>query len=137
MTRGFGYWRRNGTKYNATKITADGHTFDSKHEYQRYCELNLLERGGVIKDLRMQVEFILIPNQYRTEKRYGKNGKELKDKQVLLERKCSYIADFVYTLNETGETVVEDTKSEATRTPEYIIKRKLMLFCCRIQIKEV
>lgn len=130
-------WRRNGTKYNAQKCVVDGITFDSRKEANRYCELKLLERGGVIKDLRMQVEFILIPNQYRTEKRYGKNGKELKEKQVLLERKCSYIADFVYTLNETGETVVEDVKSDATRTDDYIIKRKLMLFCCRIQIKEV
>jgi hypothetical protein len=88
-------WRRNGTKYNAQKATVDGITFDSKHEKERYLQLKLLERGGVISDLRLQVEFELIPNQYATEKRYGKNGKPLKDKQVLLERKCCYLADFV------------------------------------------
>lgn len=130
-------WRRNGTKYNATKVTIDGHTFDSKKESNRYLELKLLERGKVISDLRMQVEFELLPNQYATEKRYGKNGKPLKDKKVLLERRVVYRADFVYTLNETGETVVEDTKSEATRTPEYIIKRKLMLHKYGIRIREV
>ena len=130
-------WRRNGTKYNATKCVVDGISFDSKHEANRYCELKLLQKGNVISDLRLQVEFELIPNQYAAEKRYGKNGKELKDKQVLLERKCSYIADFVYTLNETGETVVEDAKSPITRTPEYKIKKKLLLLKYGIAIREV
>lgn len=130
-------WRRNGTKYNASKVVYDGITFDSKKECKRYMELKLLERGGVIKDLRLQVEFELIPNQYTTEKRYGKNGQRLKDKQVLLERKCSYIADFVYILNETGETIVEDAKSPITRTPEYRIKKKLMLYRYGIRIREV
>lgn len=130
-------WRRNGTKYNATKVMVDGHTFDSKKECNRYLELKLLERAGEISNLRLQVEYELIPNQYATEERYGKNGRRLKPKKVLLERKCCYVADFVYTDNRTGETVVEDTKSEATRTPEYIIKRKLMLSKCGIIVKEV
>lgn len=130
-------WRRNGTKYNASKCIVDGIKFDSKHEAERYLELKLLERGNIISDLRLQVEFELIPNQYAAEKRYGKNGKPLKDKQVLLERKCSYLADFVYIENETQETVVEDAKSPITRTPEYRIKKKLMLYRYGIRIKEV
>ena len=130
-------WRRNGTKYNATKVTIDGHTFDSRKEANRYCELKLLEKGNVIRDLRLQVEFELLPNQYATEERYGKNGRRLKPKEVLLERRCCYVADFVYDDNRTGETVVEDTKSKATRTPEYIIKRKLMLHKYGIKIVEV
>lgn len=128
-------WRRNGTKYNATKVTVDGHTFDSKKESNRYLELKLLERGKVISDLRMQVEFELLPNQYATEKRYGKNGKPLKDKKVLLERRVVYRADFVYTLNETGETVVEDVKG--IRLPEYILKRKMFLYKYGIPIHEI
>ena len=131
------HFRRNGTKFNATKCVVDGISFDSKREATRYCELRLLAKGNIISDLRLQVEFELIPNQYATEKRYGKNGKELKDKQVLLERKCSYVADFVYTDNATGKMVVEDTKSPATRTPEYIIKRKLLLFRYGIRIIEI
>lgn len=130
-------WRRNGTKYNAQKVVYDGITFDSKREAKRYQVLKLLERSGEISNLRLQVEYELIPNQYKTEERYGKNGRRLKDKQVLLERKCCYVADFVYTDNRTGETVVEDTKSEATRTPEYIIKRKLMLAKYGIRVREV
>ena len=130
-------WRRNGTKYNAVKVTIDGHTFDSKHEANRYLELKLLERAGEISNLRLQVEYELIPNQYATEERYGKNGRRLKDKEILLERKCCYVADFVYTDNRTGETVVEDTKSEATRTKDYTIKRKLMLYVYHIRIVEI
>lgn len=129
-------WRRNGTKYNATKITADGHTFDSKHEYQRYCELKLLERAGTITDLQMQVKFVLIPSQYEPDTvKVLKSGKERVVKGKLIERECSYIADFVYQYN--GKMVVEDAKSPITRTKEYIIKRKLMLERHNIRIQEV
>ena len=127
-------WRRNGTKYNAHKTEIDGIEFPSKHEANRYCELKLLERAGEISDLRLQVDFELIPNQYITEKRYGKNGKKLKDKQILLERKVVYRADFVYT-DKDGSQVVEDTKG--FKTKEYLIKRKLMLYVHGIQIQEV
>ena len=93
--------------------------FDSIREKKRYNELLLLERAGVITDLRLQVPFELIPAQRI-------NGK-------VVERPCKYIADFVY--EENGKTVVEDTKG--MRTDKYIIKRKLMLYKYGIQIKEV
>lgn len=128
-------WRRNGTKYNAQKVVYDGITFDSKREAKRYQVLKLLERSGEISNLRLQVEYELIPNQYKTEERYGKNGRRLKDKQVLLERKCCYVADFVYTDNRTGETVVEDCKG--MRVEPYQVKKKLMLWVHGIIIKEV
>lgn len=128
-------WRRNGTKYNAQKVVYDGITFDSKREAKRYQVLKLLERSGEISNLRLQVEYELIPNQYKTEERYGKNGRRLKDKEVLLERKCCYVADFVYTDNRTGETVVEDCKG--MRVEPYQVKKKLMLWVHGIIIKEV
>lgn len=127
-------WRRNGTKYNATKVTIDGHTFDSKHEYQRYCELKLLERAGTITDLQMQVKFVLIPSQYEPDTvKVLKSGKEKVVKGKLIERECSYIADFVYQYN--GKTVVEDAKG--MRTKEYVLKRKMMLWIHGIRISEV
>lgn len=127
-------WRRNGTKYNATKCLVDGIEFASKREANRYLELRLLERAGEISDLRLQVDFELIPNQYATEKRYGKNGKPLKDKEVLLERKVVYRADFVYKDND-GKTVVEDTKG--FRTTEYVLKRKMFLYKYGFPITEI
>lgn len=111
----------NWTKYNNKKITVNGQVFDSKKEANRYKELRLLEKAGAIKDLRTQVKFTLIPSQ-----RDEATGK-------VIERECSYKADFVY--EEDGKTVVEDVKG--FRTKEYIIKRKLMLWRYGIRIMEV
>ena len=108
-------------KYHNVKWEMDGEKFDSQKEARTYAELKLLEKAKEIKNLRRQVPFELIPNQYV-------DGK-------LVERKCMYIADFVY--EENGKTVVVDTKSEATKTPAYRIKRKLMLHVHGIRIKEV
>jgi hypothetical protein len=119
-------------KYYSKKITYNGETFDSKKEYKRYCELALLEKAGHIADLKRQVKFVLIPAQYE-QCTIGKRGGVKQGK--LIERECSYIADFVYIDNETGKKVVEDTKG--MRTKDYIIKRKLMLYMFRIRIREV
>lgn len=122
-------------KYLNCKITINGETFDSKKEYKRFCELSLLQRVGTITNLERQVKFVLIPAQYETFERYGKNGKRLKDGQKCIEKECSYYADFVY--QENGKTIVEDTKSEITKTKDYKIKRKLMLYIHGIKIKEI
>lgn len=104
-------------KYHAKKCGGK----DSKKEYRRSLQLKLLLKAGLISDLREQVPYELIPAH-----RFADGS---------LERSCRYIADFVYTDNETGQTVVEDTKG--VRTKEYIIKRKLMLFVHGIRIKEI
>lgn len=117
------------SKYHSKKTVIDGVVFDSVKEARRYQELLLLERLGEISDLRRQVEYELIPTQ-REPDTVGKRGGIIKGK--VIEKKCLYIADFVY--NENGKTVVEDTKG--FRTPEYKIKRKLMLYTYGIRIKE-
>lgn len=122
-------------KYGNRKIvTADG-KFDSSHEYQRWCELKLLERCGKISHLKRQEKYLLIPAQYETYERISeKTGKKIKDGRRCLEKECSYVADFVYFLP-GGELVVEDAKG--VRTEAYIIKRKLMLQVYGIKISEV
>ena len=107
------------SKYHNKPVVVDGETFDSQREAQRWYELKLLRRAGIITDLRRQVPFELIPAQ----KLDGK----------VVERPVKYIADFVY--NRGGETVVEDAKG--VRTKEYVIKRKLMLYKQGIRVKEV
>lgn len=122
------------SKYHSKKVTVNGETFDSKKEYNRWCELRLLERAGKIRGLQRQVKFELLPAQYRTvATRTGQ-------KRQCVERAVSYIADFVYKeqLVQDGDfcvTVVEDTKG--FRTADYIIKRKLLLFIHDIRIKEI
>lgn len=68
--------------------------------------------------MKLQEKFVLIPAQ----KIDGK----------VVERACTYIADFVYT--ENGKLVVEDCKG--MKTESYKIKKKLMLYVHGIQIKE-
>lgn len=118
-------------KYKSHKTSVNGVIFDSKKEYNRYIELTLLSRSGAIKGLKRQVKFELIPAQYEPDI-INPRGKVKKGK--LIERAVSYIADFVYT-DESGKTVVEDTKG--FRTKDYIIKRKLLLYMHGIRIKEI
>ena len=126
-------WNRyKGNKYGNRKITFDGQTFDSKKEMRHYTELLLLEKAGKIKDLQRQVKFQLIPAQ-REPDTIGPKGGHKPGK--LIEREVSYVADFVYTDLQTGQTVVVDTKG--FRTKEYTIKRKMMLYFHGIRIKEV
>lgn len=114
-------------KYKNKKLTIDGFTFDSKKEYKRYCELKIMEAAGEIYGLELQKPFILIPAQYEKLPN-GKRGK-------CLERAVKYIADFCYIDAKTKKIIVEDTKG--FKTKDYIIKRKLMLYMCCIQIKEI
>lgn len=113
-------------KYKNSKVVIDGIRFDSKKEAGRYIVLKSLEKDGKIFGLRRQVKYLLIPTQYEV-------PDEKKKKRKVLERECSYYADFVY--YKDGKIIVEDTKG--VKTPEYIIKRKLMLYVYGIRIKEV
>ena len=123
-------------KYHNIKTkTFDGIEFDSRKEARRWNELKLLERAKEISNLQRQVKYVLIPAQYETIERYSKKGDRLKDGTKLIERECAYVADFVYTDNRTGQTVVEDTKG--VKTKDYILKRKMMLYFHHIRIKEI
>ncbi len=109
-----------GTKYRNKRTNG----YASKREAKRASLLKLMAEAGMIRNLREQVEFLLIPRQKRP------NG-------TVAERSCSYFADFVYDEFRDGDwrQVVEDTKG--FRTPDYIIKRKLVLFVHGIEIREV
>lgn len=106
------------SKYGNIKTrTSDGIVHDSMKEANRWCELKMLEKAGLIKDLQRQVKFELIPKQ---------DG----------ERAVHYVADFVYV--EDGKKIVEDVKSAVTKkNKEYVIKRKLLLWRHGIRIKEI
>lgn len=106
-------------KYGNAKVTIDGRTFDSKAEAERYSQLRLLERAGVIRGLECQKVFELIPA-------YKKNGKTV--------RAVKYLADFVYW--EKNKIIVEDVKG--CRTDVYKLKKKLFEWRYpELEIKEV
>jgi hypothetical protein len=119
------------SKYHSQKVEIDGILFDSKREANRYRVLKEKAEMGQITSLERQVKFILIPVQKEPD-RLGPRGGMIKGK--VLERECSYIADFTY-YDQEGNYIVEDTKG--FRTPEYIIKRKMMLYLKGIRITEI
>ena len=123
-------------KYRNTKTTVDGITFDSKKEASYYLFLKQKERDGEVSNLRMQVPYELIPAVYEDEVVHLKT----RDKVVTrcVQRATHYVADFVYTVNATGEDEVVDVKSYITRkNPEYRLKKKMMLAFNGIKILEV
>lgn len=98
------------SKYNASKVTVDGHRFDSRREARRYEELKQMEAAGKIAQLELQPRFELQPAfRYRGE----------------AVRKIEYVADFRYLDYERGGLVVEDVKG--MKTDVYRLKRKLFL----------
>ncbi len=111
---------KRGQKYGNTKVVYRGIKFDSKAEHRRWVYLSMLERAGEIRDLRLQVPFVLIPKLAL--KRGGK------------QRETTYIADFTYT-DSDGQSVVEDVKGAIT--PEFRLKRKLMAWVHSIEVQEI
>lgn len=110
--------------------------FDSQKEARRYDELAALEQAGLIRELRMQVDFTLQEAYTDTE------GRRV--------RAIRYKADFTYKKRPAYWTryerqcpdgmwilVVEDVKSRATKTKQYAMKRKMMKERFNIDIQEV
>ena len=101
-------------KYRNRKTETEHGQFDSAKEAKRYAELVELERAGRIANLCRQVPFALVVN-----------GIHIAD----------YVADACY--SEGARLVVEDTKSVVTRKlPVYRLKRKLMLACHGVEVRE-
>ena len=119
------------SKYHNKKVVAGGTVFDSKREAHRWGVLQFLQDRGEISDLQRQVKFVLIPTQREPDTIGPKGGKR---PGKTLEREVAYIADFTYR-DKDGKLVVEDSKG--FRSPEYILKRKLMLWVFGIRISEV
>lgn len=91
------------SKYRNRKVTVNGIKFDSQHEANRWCELKLMERSGMISELERQVKFELIAK--------SEHG-----------RAINYIADFTY--RQGGKTVIEDAKG--FKTAVYKLKKRMM-----------
>lgn len=98
-------------KYHNTKTVLNGIKFDSKLEAERYAQLKILERAGVIRALELQPSFDLLPS-------FRKNGKTW--------RKTVYIADFRYILAKDDRIIIEDVKgSTAVITDVFRLKQKM------------
>ena len=121
-------------KYRNQKIVSWGMKFDSTKEARRYNELSMLEKAGIISDLQRQKKYVLIPTQREPDQKGPRGGIK---KGKVIEKECSYYADFVY--KENGKVIVEDVKGYrgGGAYEVFKIKRKLMLQVYGIRIKEV
>lgn len=100
----------------AKPVCVEGIWFASIAEASRYAELRLLERAGVIVDLRPHPRYPLIVN-----------GAD-----------CgTVVPDFDYYDNEKGVRVVEDVKSPVSRTSLFKLKKKLFRAVYGFDIVEI
>lgn len=104
--------------------TADGITFDSKLEMNRYLFLKELEKRKVIRDLVLQPRF-----KYHVT--YEPEDPELSTEYHKTE---SYYADFRYTTNK-GIEIIEDVKGH--RTPTYKRKKQIVEALFGVTITEI
>lgn len=98
--------------------------YASIKESNRASTLEILEKNGIISELKKQVIFVLAPKQI---------GKNWKGKEIVLRRELKYIADFTY-VNSLNEYTVEDSKGYITSV--YKRKRNLMKKIFNINILE-
>jgi hypothetical protein len=91
--------------------TVYGITFASKKEMCRYLELRDRLIRGEIRDLTMQVTFILQPAFVYANKK---------------EQPIKFTIDFVYYDKKIGCVIHEETKGMRTR--DYILRRKMFLY---------
>lgn len=96
-------------KYFNKKVIVDGIKFDSIKEANRFKELMMLKRAGLIKELELQPVFVLQP------KYTNSNGENI--------REITYKADFIYFDIKLDRYIVEDVKG--FKTDVYKLKKKL------------
>lgn len=121
-TRGVprGALQSNRKKFGNQRIEVNGQWFDSKWEAQRYGELLIMEREGIIRDLEVHVPFSLDV--------MAPGGQWV--------RIGAIIVDFRYWRHDAS--VVEDTKSRATRKhPLYVWKKDHFAAQYGLQIREI
>jgi hypothetical protein len=106
--------RKKLSKYKNKQTWADGHHFDSIAEKDYYLQLKLRQMGGDISDLKLQPQYPLVINDTKV---------------------GTYVGDFLYTDNKTGEKVLVDVKG--FRTQLYLMKKKMVRALYAIDITEV
>lgn len=110
------------SKYRAKRTRLDGIEFDSQAEAQRYAQLKLYQKAGIVKSIELQPKFIIVDSYI------GPDGKKVQP--------TYYKADFLVEYPD-GRKEVEDVKSRITKTPLYRLKKKLFEQRYSISIKEV
>ena len=120
-------------KYHNVKTEVNGIRFDSKKEARRYQQLRRALEAGAISDLRLQVDFTH-QEAYTTPE--GQRIQAIRYRAEFTYKMVSAGYDALPLLGHEdieywrgmwpGALVVEDVKSRATKTGEYMMKKKMM-----------
>lgn len=113
-------------KYHATKVQVDGLRFDSMREAARYQELKHLVTVGEISDLEIHPGFPLIVMELESD-----------GPPFIFHTIGHYHADFKYFNERTHAVIVEDVKSQPTRTEAYRLRKKIVEAQYGITIVEI
>ena len=100
------------SKYNNSKVTYQGLTFDSKKEFEYYLLLKDKEKRGLVFNIKRHVPLEIQP--------------AFTDKTGVKHRAITYKADFVYTDRVSGKVKYIDVKG--FRTEVYKLKKKLLAY---------
>jgi len=107
---------RKRSKYRNKLVRLDGLIFASKKEANRYEELFLMQKAGLISKLEIHPQFDIVIHGFHI---------------------CKVIPDFSYLSSVTGTKVVEDVKSPVSRTQLYKLKKGLMKAVLGIDVHEL
>lgn len=91
---------RKGSKFGNVRTKG----FQSKHEFNRYQQLDLQQKAGLITNLQTQHRFVIA-------------------ERTRMFNEATYLADFTYN-NEHGLFIVEDAKGK--ETAKFTVQKKLM-----------
>lgn len=98
---------QNKKEENDGKVVA---VYDSIKEYNRWCELRLLQKAGQIKNLQRQVRLVI-------QESFTYHNERI--------RAVEYVADFLYVKGDT--TVIEDVKPFDNKTQRYRLTKDFSL----------
>ena len=115
------------SKYGNRKTAVDGITFDSQKEARRFQYLKWAEGQGLIYQLRLQQDFTL-QEAFTTSD--GKRHRAIRYKADFTYKigppQSRYVVEDHWLVLPPGTLVIEDVKSNGTRTKEYNMKKKMM-----------
>lgn len=95
---------KSNSKYGNKKLKVNDVLYDSQREYYRHLELEILQKYGLISDLKFHAKEDVIV--------------------ICQDPLVRYIPDFTY-VNKEGKKIVEDVKG--MQTPDFIIKKKIVI----------
>jgi hypothetical protein len=116
-------------RYDVKKVySIDNIKFDSKRELNRYLELKLLERAGVITDLELQprIRIVIGGVEVKMISRRYPNGRAL-----------TYVGDFRYLDLEKNATILEDVKMNSGHRPDVYKVKRALIHAMGLEITEV